>query len=156
MAARALVERVPGERRVGDDADKRALERADAVRRAVGEQGQDAVVGQDDAVVLSALAQDRDARGEVGRLDGGDEPGLEALAQAVLEGVEVAREAVGGQHQLAAEVVQGVEGVEELLLGLGLRREELDVVDEQDIGVAIAALEARPCPRPAGRRGTGW
>ena len=92
--------------------------------------------------MLGALAQDGDARGEVGRLDGGDQAGLEALAQAVLEGAEVAREAIGGQHELAAEVVQRVEGVEELLLGLGLGREELDVVDEQDVGVAVAALEA--------------
>ena len=135
-------QRAPGERGVGDDADERALERADAVGRAVGEEGQDAVVGQADAVVLGALAQDGDARGEVGRLDGGDQAGLEALAQAVLEGAEVAREAIGGQHELAAEVVQRVEGVEELLLGLGLGGEELDVVDEQDVGVAVAALEA--------------
>ena len=47
----------------------------------------------------------------------GDQAGLEALAQAVLERVEVAREAVGGEDDLAAGVVQRVEGVEELLLG---------------------------------------
>ena len=156
MAGEGAGQRAPGERGVGDDADEGALEGADAVGRAVGEEGQDAVVGQDDAVVLGALAQDRDARGEVGRLDGGDQAGLEALAQAVLEGAEVAREAVGGEHELAAEVVQRVEGVEELLLGLGLRREELDVVDEQDVGVAVAALEAVHVLAAAGRRGTGW
>ena len=56
--------------------------------------------------------------------------------------LDVAREAIGGEHELAAGVVQRVEGVEELLLGPGLGREELDVVDEQDVGVAIARLEA--------------
>ena len=122
--------------------------------RAVGDQLQDAVVGEHDAVVLGALAQDREARGEVGRLDVGDEAGLEALAQAVLERAEVAREAVGGQDDLAAEVVQRVEGVEELLLGLGLGREELDVVDEQDVGVAVAALEAVHVACAAAPRGT--
>ena len=43
--------------------------------------------------------------GEVGRLDVGDEAGLEALAQAVLERVHVARQAVGGEHELAAGLV---------------------------------------------------
>ena len=95
-------QRAPGERGEGDDADESALEHADVVGRAGGDEGEDAVVGQDDAVVLGALAQDGDPRGEVGRLDGGDQAGLEALAQAVLEGAEVAREAVGGQHELAA------------------------------------------------------
>ena len=52
------------------------------------------VVGELDAVVLDALAQDGQARGEVGRLDVGDEAGLEALAQPVLERVQVARQAV--------------------------------------------------------------
>jgi hypothetical protein len=37
--------------------------------------------------------------------------------------------------------VQRVEGVEELLLRLHLAGEELDVVDEQDIDVAVASLE---------------
>ena len=51
------------------------------------------LVGELDVVVLRALAQDREARREVGRLDVGDEPGLEALAQAVLERLQVAAEA---------------------------------------------------------------
>ena len=79
---------------------------------------------------------------EVGRPDVGDEAGLEALAQAVLERVEVAREAVGGEDELAAGVVQRVERVEELLLGLGLGLEELDVVDQEDVRAAEARLEA--------------
>ena len=82
-----------------------------------------------------------EARGEVGRADVGDQAGLEALAQAVLERVEVAREAVGGQHELGAGAVERVEGVEELLLGLRLALEELDVVDEQDVDAAVGGLE---------------
>ena len=81
------------------------------------------------------------ARGEIGRLDVGDEPGLEALAQAVLERLQVVRRAVGGKDDLAAAVVQRVEGVEELLLGLGLALEELDVVEQQHVDVAKARLE---------------
>ena len=50
-------------------------------------------------------------------------------------------EAVGGQHELGAGLVQRVEGVEELLLGLGLALQELDVVDEQDVDAAVGGLE---------------
>jgi hypothetical protein len=38
--------------------------------------------------------------------------------------------------------VQGVEGVEELLLRALLVLEELDVVDQQDVDVAVAPAEA--------------
>ena len=94
-----------------------------------------------DAVLQHALAEDGEARVEVGRLDVAHEAGLEALAQPVLERGHVARQAVGGQHELGAGGVQRVEGVEELLLGLGLALEELDVVDEQHVDVAVGGLE---------------
>ena len=71
-------------------------------------------------VVLDALAQDRQARGEVRRLELGDEAGLEALEQARLERGHVGGQAVAREHELAAGLVQRVEGVKELLLGLGL------------------------------------
>ena len=93
-------------------------------------------------VLLDALAEDRQARRRVGRADVGDQAGLEALAQALLELSEVAREAVRGEDDLRAALVQRVEGVEELLLGAGLGLEELDVVDEQDVDAAVRGLEA--------------
>ncbi len=61
---------------------------------------------------------------------------------AVLERLQVVRRAIGGEHDLPAAVVEGVEGVKELLLGPGLALEELDVVEEQDVDVAEARLEA--------------
>ena len=48
---------------------------------------------------------------------------------------------VAGDDDLLVGVVQRVERVEELLLGLHLALQELDVVDEQDVDVAVAALE---------------
>ena len=101
---------------------------------------------------VGALAQDRQARGEVGRLDVGDRPGGEALAQAVLERLQVVRGPVGGEHDLAAAVVQGVERVEELLLGPGLALEELDVVEQQHVDVAEAGLEALGAAPPQSAR----
>ena len=87
------------------------------------------------------LAQDRDAGLEVGRLDVGDQAPLEPVAQPVLERLEPLGRPVGGEHDLLVGVVEGVEGVEELLLGLDLALQELDVVDQQHVDVAVAALE---------------
>ena len=50
---------------------------------------------------------------------------------------------VGGDHDLAAAAVQVVERVEELLLELLGALEELDVVDEQHVDLAVAPFEAR-------------
>ena len=50
-------------------------------------------------------------------------------------------QAVGGEHELGAGALERVEGVEELLLGADLALEELDVVDEQDVDVAVGGLE---------------
>ena len=58
--------------------------------------------------------------------------------------------AVGGEHDLAAGVIQRVEGVEELLLGAGLALQELDVVDEQHVDVAEARLEGVGAPTGEG------
>ena len=104
----------------------------------LGDQFQRRVVGELETVVLGSLAQDRHARGQVRRLDVGHEPRLESLAQAVLERLQVAWRAVGGEHDLAPAVIQSIEGVEELLLGARLALEELDVVDEQHVDVAEA------------------
>ena len=82
-------------------------------------------------------------------------PGLEALPQAVLERVHVVRQAIGGQDELGAGAVERVEGVEELLLGARLALEELDVVDEQDVDVAVRGLEGLDGARRGGRRRTG-
>src|SRR6185295_16360163 len=90
---------------------------------------------------LDALSQDREAGRQIGRRELGDEAGLEALEQPGLERRHVGREPVAREDELAAGLVQRVEGVEELLLGLRLALEELDVVDEEDVGIAEARLE---------------
>ena len=83
----------PGERGVGDDADERALERADVVgrrgRRSRSRTPSSAIV---DAVVLGALAQDREARGEVGRLESATRPASKRSRRRSSRRGEVARE----------------------------------------------------------------
>src|SRR5438270_1575442 len=135
-------ERAPRERGEGDDTDERALERADIGVDALGDCLERTFVGELDAVVGGALAQDGDAGAELGWLDLGDEAAAEALAQAFLESLEIARGPVGGDDDLAPGVVQGVEGVEELLLGARLALDEVDVVQQQHVDVAEAGLEA--------------
>ena len=46
-----------------------------------------------------------------------------------------------GLYLVAAGLVQGVEGVEKLFLGVFLALDELDVVDEDQIGDAVAVAE---------------
>ena len=82
-----------------------------------------------------------------GRLDVGDQAPLEAGAQPVLERHQLLGRTVAGDHDLLVGVVQRVERVEELFLGLLLVFQELDVVDEQDVDVAVAPAEAWPCRR---------
>jgi hypothetical protein len=124
-----------------DDADQRALEGAHVRADSLRDRCQRSGIGDIDVVVLRALAQDCEAGGEVGWGYIGDEARLEALAQTVLERLEITRRTVGGEDYLASAVVQGVERVEELLLGLGLALEELHVVEQQYVDVAEAGLE---------------
>jgi hypothetical protein len=75
-------------------------------------------------------------------VEGHRQPPLEAVAQPLGERRQFARQAVRGEGELAAALVESVEGVEELLLGRVFPLEELDVVDEQDVEVAVPLLEA--------------
>ena len=59
----------------------------------------------------------------------------------MLELLNLAGRTVARKHDLLVTVVQGVEGVKELLLGAFLAREKLDIVDHQDIRVAVFLAE---------------
>ena len=59
----------------------------------------------------------------------------------MLEVLDFAGWTVASQHDLFAGLVQGVEGMEELLLDAFLAREELDVINQEHIGLAVALPE---------------
>ena len=59
----------------------------------------------------------------------------------LLQGLDLTGRTVGGHDDLLAGLVEGVEGVEELLLGGGLARDEVDIVDEQDVAGAVLVTE---------------
>ncbi len=70
-------------------------------------------------------------------------PGEEPAAQPVLEGLDRLGRPVRGQDDLLRGALEVVVGVEELLLEALFALHELDVVDQQDVAVAVAALEGQ-------------
>ena len=90
---------------------------------------------------LGLHPQDREAGLELGRLDVGDQAPLEPGPQPVLEARDLLRRPVRREDDLAAGAVERVERVEELLLELLAAFQELDVVDEEDVDLAVAAPE---------------
>ena len=126
--------------RVRDDPVERALELADVADDLARDELDH--VGRDrDRALLGLGAQDRDARLEVRCGQVRDEAPLEAGAEALLEGQDGLRRPIGAQHDLLAVLVDGVERVEELLLGPLLVGDELDVVDEEQVDPAVAGAE---------------
>ncbi len=99
-------------------------------------------IGNVDPVDLHLLSQNGDPGFQVGRLDVCDQTPLEPGPEPGLERGDIARRPVGGDHDLPAGLVERVEGVEELLLDPLLALEELDVVDQEDVVVAVPVLEA--------------
>ena len=120
--------------------DQGALELADRVRDPGGDELEH-VVGGVHPLLRGLLLQDRDAGLEVRRLDVGEQAPLEAGAHPVFQRGQLPRRAVRADHDLLVRVVQRVEGVEELLLRALAVLQELDVVDQQDVDVAVAPLE---------------
>ena len=88
-------------------------------------------------------AQDGEARGLVGRCQLDQQPALEAALQRSVQERHRGRRAVGGEHDLGAGGERGLDRVEELLRRALLALEELDVVEQQHVGRAIALLERR-------------
>ena len=124
----------------GRDPDEGTLELADVGLHLGGDELEH--VGRHrEAVVGGLLAQDRDARLQLGRRDVGREAPLEPVAEPFLERLEVLRRTVRGHDDLLVLVVQGVERMEELFLRRLLALDELDVVDQEDVDLAVLALE---------------
>ena len=132
------LDRLPVEAGERGDPDQRALELADVALDPGGDELED-LRRRVRALLGGLLAQDRDAGLQVGGLDVADQAPLEAGAQPVLERVQLPRRLVGADDDLLVGVVQGVEGVEELLLRALGALQELDVVDEQHVDRAVAA-----------------
>src|SRR4029453_16965428 len=109
---------------------------------AAGDERHQLGVGDLNPVRPRLFLEDRDARLEVGRLNVGHEPPLEARTQPLLERCDLPRRPIGRNHDLLAGLVQRVERVEELLLDPLFVLQELDVIDQKHAKCAVALLEA--------------
>ena len=133
-------DRLPAERGVRTQAGEHTLELADI---------RDDVLGQEqrnrrrkrDRLELGLALEDRDPGLDVGRLDVGDEPPLEAVPQPLLQLGDVLRHLVGRQDDLLALLVEDVERVEKLLLRPLAAGEELHVVQNEDVDLPEPVLE---------------
>ena len=101
----------------------------------------DDVLGEDHAELRGLRADDGRARLEIRRLNVREQTALEPGAQPVVEALHLLRRPVGGHDDLLAGLIQAVEGVEKFLLRAVLARDELDIVHEQQIRVAVFLAE---------------
>jgi hypothetical protein len=86
-------------------------------------------------------AENGDASLQVRGLDIGDESCLEPRAKAFLQRGNSLRGTVAGDDDLAFGCVEAIEGVEELFLGAFLAGDELYVIHEKDIHLAVFGTE---------------
>ena len=57
----------------------------------------------------------------------------EARSEALVDGFDLRRETVGGYDDLLIELVEGVEDIEEFLLGFFFADDELEIIDDEAV-----------------------
>ena len=114
---------------MGDHPDQRPLELADVFLHLVRDE-REHVLRHQPRVGTNFGLQDGDPRFKVGRLNIGDQAPRKAGTQPVLQGGDLFRWPVGRDHDLAVELVQGIEGMEKFFLGPIFAGQELDIVDQ--------------------------
>src|ERR1041384_6582721 len=119
----------------------RSSESSRALKRAKASTLFRAAPGQRNLIALAFLQHDRPAHLDLRRLDRPGEPPAEARDQPLFHAGDLLGVGIAGDDDLLESLDQRVESVEKLLLGAALVREELDVVDEQQIERVVIALE---------------
>ena len=135
------VDGTAGEGGVCHDAGEAPFELADVSRHAGGDHGESGVVVDLDPLEPDPFPENGYAGLQIGRLDVRDEAPFEPRYEPVFQCLERFWRPVRGDDDLLAGLVERVEGVKELLLGLLLLLQELDVVDEKDVVGSVASLE---------------
>ena len=136
----SLRQLLAAERGERSHAHERAFEPADVGPDAVGEEIEN-LVAQLDLQGARFLAQDGHARFDIGRLQFRGQAPFETRNEPMLEIGDLRGGPIAREHDLFMAVEERVEGVEEFLLRTLLAAEELDVVDQEQIGLAIALAE---------------
>lgn len=133
-------DRLVAQRRHGGHTVQRAFQLADVLGEPFRDQVEH-VVGNIGAVHGGDHAQNGDSRLQIRRFDVHGQARFEAGDQTFVEALQVLRRHIGGDHDALVGLMQGVERVEELLKGRVLAAQELDIVDEQHVDLAVAAVE---------------
>ena len=136
---------VDGDRRArqrgeGDDANQRALEFADIRGDDLGDE-RGHLVGDWDFLGSAFLRRIASRVSRSGGWMSVSKPHSNRERSRRFEGLDLLRRAIARDHQLLLGFVQRVEGVEELLLRLFLPFQELDIVDQEHVDVAVAVAE---------------
>jgi hypothetical protein len=126
-----------GQGLIGGDSHQRAFQTPHVAANARGKEVVN-ILRQLHIHELLFFAEDRHAGFDIRRLHVCDKPPFEPRNQSLLQPLDFAGGPVAREHDLLVSLVQAVEGVEELLLDAFLAGEELDVIDEEDIGLALA------------------
>ena len=108
------------------------------------------LLGQDDAVHQRLRLDDRDPRLETRSLDECHKTRRESTGESLFQIWNFARRGIRTQDDLLAQLRERVEGVEELLLGLLMSREKVDVIDDHDIRGAKSIAEISHPPSTNG------
>ena len=129
-----------GEFDMGGHASDGAFKLADVLGDAAGDPACD-LIGHDKAGAKGKAAEDFAAGQEVGGIDADDHATDEAVDQRFAEFLDHLGMIVAGHDDLPAHGLDGVEGVEEFLLGGLFAAEEMDIIDDQEIELAHAMAE---------------
>ena len=128
------------ERDVSGDAHESAFEATDIGADAFGEEVDD-FWGHFDAEAFGLFAKDGDAGFGIWELEFGGEAPFEAGDEAGFEIGDFGWGSIATEDDLFMAVEEGIEGVKELFLGATFIGEDLDIIDEEDIGLAVAFPE---------------
>jgi hypothetical protein len=131
----------PGHHCISGNAVKRAFKLADGAGQAAGKEFDHRARHVDARKHRQFRIDDVEAKLIFGRVDIGDQAPRQPRQDARCDSVEVLWRAVGGNHQPVSGSDDLVHRVEEFFLRRILARDELDVVDQQQVGRAQPALE---------------
>src|SRR6266487_3014774 len=136
----AEVDRLAGDAGERDHADQSPLELTNGLIELRGDELDD-VVRNTGVFALGFELKDRDTGLEIGRLHVDAQAPPEPADKAFLQARQLVRRPVGGNHDLPGRPVQVIERMEELGLGLLAFCQELDVVHEEHIDLAVASAK---------------
>ena len=117
-----------------------AFQLADVLLQMVGDVLRN-IVGQVQVEKFRLALDNGNAGLKIRRLDVGCQAPLEPGAQTLLQALDLLCRAIGRDNDLTTVVVQGVESVEKLFLRTFLAGQELDIVDQQYVRLAVLVPE---------------